>query len=67
MFIDVLNKMLLDLKSHNRDKNYLLEFYIQKRLSNSLSEYYKSIAYDEDYLSRLDSIKVMKKMNKVYK
>lgn len=67
MFIDVLNKMLKDLSAHKRDKNYLLEFYIQKRLSSSLSAYYKSITYDEDYLSRLDSVKVMKKMNKVYK
>ena len=56
-----------DLSNHKRDKDTLLEKYIQKRLDSSFDVYNEHLSHSECYLSRMDEITVMKKMNKVNK
>ena len=64
MLIDILNGIAKELKEHKRDKKALLEMYIEKRLNDSLSVYYKELSNSVNYLEYKNSIKVMRKLNK---
>ncbi len=56
--------MLEDVKKHRRSKDNLLAYYIQKRLSLSLDNYYSDLINDYNMLTRRDSLKVLKEISK---
>ena len=62
-FSDILYNMLKDLSSYHRNKNTLLQFYINQRLNDSLKVYYKELSQSIDYLSDKNNIRVLKKLN----
>ena len=62
-FSKILYNMLKDLSSYHRDKNILLQFYINQRLNDSLKVYYKELSQSIDYLSDKNNIRVLKKLN----
>ena len=64
MIKDILNQMKVDLDAHHRDKNGLLESYVQKRLDDSLKSYYEEIQKSLTSLIYKDSLKSMKKVLK---
>ena len=64
MLNEVLSQMKLDLDAHKRDKKQLLEYYVQKRLDDSLKSYYEEIQKSLSNLIYKDSLKSMKKVLK---
>lgn len=64
MLNEVLSQMKLDLNAHKRDKKQLLEYYVQKRLDDSLKSYYEEIQKSLSNLLYKDSLKSMKKVLK---
>lgn len=65
--INVLNHMLKDIKKHRRNKDKLLEYYIQKRLNMSLKNYYKELLETYDFLTHKNAKKVVRAMTKLDK
>lgn len=63
-FSDLLLKMLEDMEKHRRNKDNLLEFYIQKRLNNSIQNYYKDLLKSYKFLSHKDPKKLLNIINK---
>ena len=59
-----LDSLLEELKQYKRDKNHLMEFYIEERLNKSLEVYYKELTDSIQYLARRDELNVLKKMGK---
>lgn len=51
-----------DLNKHKRDRNSLLEEYINERLRKSLYTYYKELSTSVSVLNRKDNMKVMKNL-----
>lgn len=51
-----------DLKLHKRDKNTLIRFYINKRLNDSLTSYYKTLESSAYALSVSNPEKVIKEI-----
>ncbi len=51
-----------DLKYHKRDKDYLIKFFIQKRLNDSLSSYFKNLESSVYALVVANPEKVIKEM-----
>lgn len=51
-----------DLNRHKRDRNSLLEEYINERLRKSLYTYYKELSTSVSVLNRKDNMKVMKNL-----
>lgn len=60
---NILN-MLKDVKSHQRDKKYLLAHYVQSRLDNSIQVYYKQLLASYSSLISYDEVNVLKKLSK---
>ena len=56
--------MLSDIRKHKRNKSDLLAYYIQKRLNLSLNNYYSDLNSNYNMLTRKDSLKVLKEINK---
>lgn len=50
---------------HKRNRDELMEHYINKRLSKSLEVYYKELYDNLDYLVQKSGIRVLKQLNKV--
>lgn len=65
--VNTLKYMLKDINKHKRDKNKLLEYYIQKRLNVSIKNYYRDLLETYDFLSHKDAKKVIRVMNKLDK
>ena len=66
-FTSNLNHISNDLNKHKgRNRNEILQGHIQKRLDDSLSQYYKELGNSLSYLSSndRDNINVVKKINK---
>ena len=63
----LLLNMINDLQNYKNDKTRLMQGYIQKRLNQNLTSYYKKLQQSVDFLQRKDSRKVLKKLNKVDK
>lgn len=66
-FSSNLNHISNDLNKHKgRNRNEILQGHIQKRLDDSLSQYYKELGNSLSYLSSndRDNINVVKKINK---
>lgn len=63
----ILNNMLKDINKHKRNKNKLLEYYIQKRLKKSLKNYYKDLLETYNILSHKEPKKVFKTINRIEK
>lgn len=51
-----------DLQQHHRSKSQLLEYYIQKRLSQSLHTYYNELSNSVQTLSSKNPVKVIKEL-----
>lgn len=60
----MLKDMLNELKGYKRDKNVLMEGYINDRLNKSLKSYYSEISDSLTYLQTKSSANVMRKANK---
>lgn len=66
-FSSNLNHISNDLNKHKgRNRNEILQGHIQKRLDDSLSQYYKELGNSLSYLSSndRDNINIVKKINK---
>lgn len=62
----MLNKMLKDLDNYReKDKNILLEKYVNNRLSKSLQVYYDSLIKSLNSLVDKDAYKVLKSISKL--
>ena len=59
--------MLNGLQKYKHSKTELIQFYIQKRLDLNLQQYYRKLQQSVDFLTRKDSKKVLKKLNRVDK
>lgn len=60
----MLKDMLNELKGYKRDKNVLMEGYINDRLNKSLKSYYSEVSDSLTYLQTKSSANVMRKANK---
>lgn len=56
--------ILKDLNEHKRNKETLLENYVQERLNQSLSNYYKDLMESYNSVIYYDSIKVLKELER---
>lgn len=61
----MLNNMLKDISKHKRNRDNLLEYYIQERLNKSLETYYIQLSHSLEYLINKDSFRVLKNSNKL--
>lgn len=50
-----------EMKKYHRDKSKLDEYYIHKRLNESLNSYYKDLEYSLKYLNNRQPENVLKK------
>lgn len=66
-FIEKLITIRDDLSNYHRDRDDLLFQHINDRLNKSLSVYYQELISTSEYLSRKDSLKMMKRINKELK
>jgi len=64
MFEDNLKEIMNNLKNYKRDKNHLLEQYIEDRLNLSVQTYYKELNQSYIYLNNRKEINVLKKITK---
>lgn len=67
MFIDTLNNMLNTLSKYKRNKDDLIELYINERLEKSLKTYYLELYNSLDYLLSKNDLRVLKNVDKVEK
>ena len=56
--------ILKDLNQHKRNKNELIIFYINERLTKSLKSYYDELSVAVNYLNKKDEISLLRKMNR---
>ena len=61
----MLRHMLEILSNYKKDKKYLLEKYINDRLTKSLETYYSELSSSLEYLISKDDLRVLKNLNKV--
>lgn len=59
--VDTLNSMILDLKKHDRNKQELIEEYINSRLDKSLKSYYEDLMQTYNSITKRDAARVLKK------
>ena len=59
------NKMLNDLSKYKRDKNSLMQMYIENRLNKSLETYYSQLNSSLESLLGSDELKVLRQSNKI--
>ena len=57
-------RILSELNFHKRDKNEILQYYINKRLNDSLQTYYHELAAEMDSLAHRNELKVMRNVGK---
>lgn len=55
--------IISELDEYKRDKNRLLEMYINDRLNQSLLVYYSELSASFDYLKHKNELKVLKSVN----
>ena len=63
--INMLNNMLKDISKYKRNKDNLLEYYIQERLNKSLETYYNQLSHSLEYLISKNGLRVLKDSNKL--
>lgn len=51
-----------EMKKYHRDKTELVKYYINKRLNDSLTSYYKDLEYSIKYLDNRQPENIFKKM-----
>ena len=59
------NKMLNDLSKYKKDKNSLMQMYIENRLNKSLETYYSQLNSSLESLLDSDELKVLRRSNKI--
>lgn len=59
------DKMLNDLSKYKRDKNLLMQIYIENRLNKSLETYYSQLNSSLESLLDSDELKVLRRSNKI--
>ena len=59
-----LELILNDLKQHHRDRQALLYYYVNNRLTESLKAYYSELNDSITFLDNKDAVKVAKSINK---
>jgi hypothetical protein len=59
------DKMLNDLSKYKRDKNLLMQIYIENRLNKSLETYYSQLNSSLESLLGSDELKVLRRSNKI--
>lgn len=64
---EMIRDMIDCLQNYKHDKTQLMQKYIQNRLDQNLIQYYRKLQQSVDFLSRKDSKKVIKKLNRVDK
>ena len=66
MVEETLKAMLEDIRSRNKPKDDLLNYYVQKRLNKSIKTYYKQLLDSYNFLSNVtDETKLAKKLAKL--
>ena len=63
-FETTLRNMLKDMNEYKRDKEGLLEYYIQTRLNLSLENYYKDLMHDYNNIINRSTRKMLRNLNK---
>lgn len=63
--LNILYGFLEDLSKYKRNKQDLLEFYINDRLSKSLEVYYSELYNNLNYLISKNDLRVLKTFNKI--
>lgn len=58
--VDTLNKMLSDIRQHNRKRSELIEYYVNARLDKSLKSYYGELVETYHMLTRRDAARVVR-------
>ena len=61
---DGIYKIINDLNTRHRDKNFLLEYYVQNRLTESVESYYKELRNNFESLTNKNTIYSLKKVLK---
>lgn len=56
--------MLKELNNYHNDPAKLIEFYINKRLNDSLAAYYDTLDKSITYLSKKNELKILKQLGK---
>lgn len=64
---EMIRDMIDCLQNYKHDKTQLMQKYVQNRLDQNLIQYYRKLQQSVDFLSRKDSKKVIKKLNRVDK
>lgn len=64
MLVDTINKMLKELDSHRRSRDYLSSYYVQTRLTKSIQNYYADLLKAQASLENMDARKVLKEVTK---
>lgn len=64
MKISIYYSMIEELQSYKRPKEELLIQYMTQRLDQSLDSYIKDLNSSTEYLSRRNSVKLVRKINK---
>lgn len=59
-----LQEIQKDLAQHHKDRSYLIQQAINKRLNKSLISYTETLETMKNFLARSDYIKVIKRLNK---
>ena len=60
-FSSNINTIIKDLSFYHRNRNDLINMYVQERLNKSLQEYYHSILKTFDYLNSRNDVNLLKK------
>ena len=61
----MLDSMLLDLSKHKRNRDELMHYYVNMRLSKSLEVYYKELSENLDYLAGKNGLRVLRQLNRM--
>ena len=64
MFIDVVMGIKEDLQKYKRNREELHRIYIEKRLNESLTAYYKELIDSINFLEYKDSLRLLRNLNK---
>ena len=62
--INRLNYILSELSQYKRDKEYLMQYYVSKRLDKSFDSYNKELQQSVDFLTKKHEKSLIKRMNK---
>lgn len=59
-----IRRMLSDIKTHNRDRDSLLQHYIQARLDKSIRSYYADLVRVQAILEQKEARRVLRAMSR---